>query len=86
MIEKEFGFIFLEKNEIAYYMANLWRGEIAIQNMKSKKYSDESIEKFFLSLRSQIEKIWDGKTRFRLTRKSKSPDVILQKACLDSSI
>jgi hypothetical protein len=86
MIEKEFGFIFLEKNEIAYYMANLWRGEIAIQNMKSKKYSDESIEKFFLSLRDQIEKIWDGKTQFRLTRKGKSPDVILQKACLDSSI
>lgn len=56
MIEKEFGFIFLEKNEIGYYMANLWRGEITIQNMKSKKYSDESIEKFFLSLRSQIEK------------------------------
>jgi len=48
MIEKEFGFIFLEKNEVAYYMANLWRGEIAIQNMKSKKYTDESIEKFFL--------------------------------------
>ena len=38
------------------------------------------------SLRNQIEKIWDGKTQFRLTRKGKSPDDILQKACLDSSI
>ncbi len=86
MIEKEFGFIYMEKNEIAYYMANLWRGEITIQNIKSNKYSDESIEKFFLSLQNQIEKIWDGTTQFRLTRKSKNPDVILKKACLDSNI
>ncbi|KKN84245.1 hypothetical protein LCGC14_0290590 [marine sediment metagenome] len=67
-------------------MANLWRGEITIQNIKSNKYSDESIEKFFLSLMSQIEKTWDGKTQFRLTRKGKNPDVNLQKACLDSNI
>jgi hypothetical protein len=86
MIEKDFGFIYLEKNEIAYYMANLWRGEVTIQNMKSMKYSDESIEKFFISLRNQIEKKWDGKTQFRITRKGKSPDAILHKACIDSGI
>jgi len=27
MIKKELGFIYLEKNEIAYYMANLWMSE-----------------------------------------------------------
>lgn len=86
MIEKEFGFIYLEKKEIAYYMASLWRGELTIQNMKSKKYSDDRIEKFFFSLQNQIEKTWNGKTQFRLTRKGKNPDANLQIACLDSSI
>ena len=47
MIEKEFGFIYMEKNEIAYYMASLWQGELTIQNMKSNKYSEENIKKFY---------------------------------------
>lgn len=86
MIEKDFGFIYLEKSEIAYYMASLWRGELAIQNMKSKKYSDEIIEKFFISLWNNIKKRWDGKSKFRITRKGKNPDPILYVACRDSGI
>ena len=86
MIEKEFGFIYMEKNEMAYYMASLWQGELTIQNMKSNKYSEENIKKFYFSLRNQIEKKWDGKSQFRITRKSKDQDPILQTACIDSGI
>ena len=86
MIEKESGFIYLEKNEIAYYIANLWRGEIVIQSRKSKKYSQKIIDKFFNILWSLINMQWDGKSSFRLTRKGKNPDRILSQACQLSGI
>lgn len=86
MIEKESGFIYLEKNEITYYIANLWRGEIVIQSRKSKKYSQKIINKFFNILWSLINIHWDGKSSFRLTRKGKKPDRILSQACQQSGI
>ncbi len=86
LIEKEFGFIYLEKNEIAYYIANLWGGELSIQSIKDKKYSNDDIEKFHLELWKLILKNWDGKSSFRLTLKGKTTDPILSQACHRSGI
>ena len=86
LIEKEFGFIYLEKNEIACYLANLWQTELSIQSLKNQKYSKEDIENFHLELWKLILRYWDGKSSFRLTRKGKTPDPILTQACLKSGI
>ncbi len=67
LIEKEFGFIYLEKNEIAYYIANIWKGELFIQNCKNEKYSEVDIKNFHRELWKLINRNWDGKSAFRLT-------------------
>ena len=86
MIEKDFGFIYLERDEIAYYIASLWRAEISIQNMKRKKYSNEKIDNFFRVLLNQIIERWDGSSQFRITTKGKTPDKCLNRACIESGI
>lgn len=86
LIEKEFGFIYLEKNEIAYYIANLWEGELFIQNCKNEKYSEVDIKNFHRELWKLINRNWDGKSAFRLTRKGKKTDPILSQVCNKTGI
>lgn len=86
MIEKEFGFIYLEKKEIAYYMASLWKSELFIQFTKNKKYSKEKIDKFHSELWKLINHRWNRISTFRLTRKGKTQDYILSQACSRSAI
>ena len=81
MIKKELGFTYLEKNEIAYYMANLWMSELYIQNVKTMKYSEEKIKEFQCELWKLINRNWDGKRALRLTRKNKKQDPILFQVC-----
>jgi len=82
MIKKELGFIYLEKNEIAYYMANLWMSELYIQNIKTMKYSGEKINEFHNELWKLINRNWDGKSALRLTRKGRKQDPILYQEVL----
>lgn len=86
MIEKEYGFMYLEKNEISYYIANLWESELFIQNNKNDKYPLEKIKNFRNELWDIINQVWDGKSSFRLTRKGKTQDPILTQACNRSDI
>ncbi len=86
MIKKELGFIYLEKNEIAYYMANLWMSELHIQNIKTMKYSKEKIHEFHNELWKLINRNWEGKSALRLTRKGRKQDPILSQACDTCSI
>ncbi len=86
MIEKEDGFIYLEKNEIAFYISTLWESELTIQSNKSDKYPQNVIITFQRELWRLILKEWDGKSLFRLSMKAKTPDPILSRACQRSGI